>query len=156
MPRLEELSEAQRNQALMFPCMEHDDSPVTSMGKKLAGAKLALVTSAGLHLRGDQPFGRGDSGFRVIPADADGKDVLMSHSSIGFDHVPFYKDANITFPVDRLREVKERGVVGGLSENYYSFMGAQRDPSKILTDGAPEVAQRLLAEGVDAVLLTPT
>ena len=156
MPRLEKLSEVQRNSALMFPCMEHDDSPVTPMRKKLFEAKLALVTSAGLHLRGDQPFGRGDSGFRVIPADASGKDVLMSHSSIGYDHVPFYKDVNITFPTDRMRELKERGQVGSLSQNYYSFMGAQRDPSKILADGAPEVAQRLLAEGVDGVILTPT
>ena len=156
MPRLEDLSEAQRNQALMFPCMEHDDSPVTPMPKPLSQAKLALVTSAGLHLRDDQPFGRGDSGFRVIPSDAQAKDVLMSHSSIGYDHVPFYKDANITFPVDRLREMQARGEIASLSQNYYSFMGAQRDPSKILSDGAPEVAQRLLAEGVDAVLLTPT
>jgi D-proline reductase (dithiol) PrdB len=156
MPRLEELIEAQRNSALMFPCMEHDDSPVTPMRKELSQAKVALVTSAGLHLRDDKPFGRGDSGFRVIPADADGKDVLMSHSSIGYDHVPFYKDVNITFPIDRLREAQENGQVGSLSPNYYSFMGAQRDPSKILSDGAPEVAQRLLAEGVDAVILTPT
>ena len=156
MPRLEELSEAQRNSALMFPCMEHDDSPVTPMCRQLSQAKVALVTSAGLHLRDDQPFGRGDSGFRVIPANADGKDVLMSHSSIGYDHVPFYKDVNITFPIDRMRELQERGQVGSLSENFYSFMGAQRDPSRILSDGAPEVAQRLLAEGVDAVILTPT
>jgi D-proline reductase (dithiol) PrdB len=156
MPRLEELSEAQRNSALMFPCMEHDDSPVTPMRRQLSQAKVALVTSAGLHLRDDQPFGRGDSGFRLIPANANGKDVLMSHSSIGYDHVPFYKDVNITFPIDRMRELQERGQVGSLSENFYSFMGAQRDPSRILSDGAPEVAQRLLAEGVDAVILTPT
>ena len=156
MPRLEELSEAQRNSALMFPCMEHDDSPVTPIRRQLSQAKVALVTSAGLHLRDDQPFGRGDSGFRLIPANANGKDVLMSHSSIGYDHVPFYKDVNITFPIDRMRELQERGQVGSLSENFYSFMGAQRDPSKILSDGAPEVAQRLLAEGVDAVILTPT
>jgi D-proline reductase (dithiol) PrdB len=156
MPRLEELSEAQRNSALMFPCMEHDDSPVTPMRRQLSQAKVALVTSAGLHLRDDQPFGRGDSGFRLIPADANGKDVLMSHSSIGYDHVPFYKDVNITFPIDRMRELQERGQVGSLSESHYSFMGAQRDPSRILSDGAPEVAQRLLAEGVDAVILTPT
>ena len=156
MPRLEDLSEAQRNSALMFPCMEHDNSPVTPMRKDLSQAKVSLVTSAGLHLRGDQPFGRGDSGFRVIPADAAAKDVLMSHSSIGYDHVPFYKDANITFPVDRMRELQDRGQIGSLSQNFYSFMGAQRDPSGILSDGAPDVAQRLLSEGVDAVILTPT
>ncbi len=156
MPRLEELSEAQRNSALMFPCMEHDDAPSTPLGKNLSQAKVALVTSAGLHLRGDQPFGRGDSGFRVIPADADGRDVLMSHSSIGYDHVPFYKDVNITFPVDRMRELEKRGRVGSLSQSFYSFMGAQRDPSRIVADSAPEVAQRLLSEGVNAVLLTPT
>ena len=156
MPRLEDLSEAQRNSALMFPCMEHDDSPSTPLRKELSQARLALVTSAGLHLRGDQPFARGDSSFRMVPSHADGKDILQSHSSIGFDHVPFYKDVNITFPVDRMRELLERGVVGSLSQSYYSFMGAQRDPSKILEDGAPEVARQLLTEGVDAVLLTPT
>ena len=156
MPRLEELSEALRKSALMFPCIEHDDSPFTPLRKDLSQAKLALVTSAGLHLRSDRPFGRGDPSFRVIPSSTQAKDILQSHSSIGFDHTPFYKDGNVSFPVDRLRELQEQGAIGSLSENYYSFMGAQRDPTKIIEESAPEVARRLASEGVDVVLLTPT
>jgi hypothetical protein len=35
-------------------------------------------------------------------------------------------------------------------------MGAQRDMTVIRTQTAPEVAARLVADGVDVVLLTPT
>ena len=66
MPRLELLSEVQRKMLQMFPCFDHDDSPWTPMNKPLSESRVALVTSAGLHLRSDAPFvtdhkGGGDS-----------------------------------------------------------------------------------------------
>jgi D-proline reductase (dithiol) PrdB len=66
------------------------------------------------------------------------------------------RDVNISFPVDRLRELVKRGVVGSLSENFYSFMGALRNPKQIEQETGPEVARRLIAQGVEAVFLTPT
>ena len=156
MPRLEELSQVQRQRVLMFPCLEHDDAPFTPLKRELSQSKVGLVTSAGLHMRGDKPFEQGDPSYRVIPSSAQAKDILQSQTSIGFDHTAFYKDMNVTFPMDRLSELAERKVVGSLAENYYSFMGAQRDPRKIIEVSAPEVAQRLVAEGVEVVLLTPT
>ena len=156
MPRLEELSQRQRQSVLMFPCLEHDEAPFTPLKRELSQSKVGLVTSAGLHMRGDKPFEQGDPSYRVIPSSAQAKDILQSQTSIGFDHTAFYKDMNVTFPMDRLSELAERKVVGSLAENYYSFMGAQRDPRKIIEVSAPEVAQRLVAEGVEVVLLTPT
>ena len=47
-------------------------------------------------------------------------------------------------------------IIGSLSDNYYSYMGALRDVTGILEDSGPEVARRLKDEGVDVVLLTPT
>ena len=161
MPRLELLSEVQRKMLQMFPCFEHDDAPWTPMRKPLAESKIALVTSAGLHLRSDPPFvtdhqGGGDTSYRVIPRDTDPADIIQSHVSIGFDHSGIYRDINVTFPMDRLREWQEQGVIGSLADNYYSFMGALRDPSGMVEQTGPEVARRMADEGVEAALLTPT
>ena len=81
--------------------------------------------------------------------------MIQSHASIGFDHTGFYRDMNLAFPLERLRELVERGTLGSVAPNYYSFMGAQRDPTRIIEETAPEVARRLKAEEVDAVLLVP-
>ena len=160
MPRLDTLSEVQRRTLEFFPCIEHDGTPWVSLSKPLSECKVALVTSAGLHLRDDKPFNRDDPGgeftYRVIPSDCNPVDVVQSHFSIGFDHTGIYRDLNVTFPVDRLRELKERGEIGSLSANYYSFMGALRDPSRLIAETAPEAARQLAAEGVEVALLTPT
>ena len=66
-------------------------------------------------------------------------------------------DMNILLPVTRFRELVVAGVVGGLATNAYSFMGYQGFPADLSgwkeTYG-PAVRDRLLAEGVDCVLLT--
>ena len=160
MPRLETLSEVQRRTLEFFPCLEHDDTPWVAPDKPLSQCKVALVTSAGLHLRGDQPFTRdtpgGESTYRVIPSDCNPVDVVQSHFSIGFDHTGIYRDINVTFPVDRLRELEKSGEIGSLSTDFYSFMGALRDASTVINETGPEVARLLKAEAVDIVLLTPT
>ena len=67
MPRLDQLSEIQRQSALYFPCLENDTAPWAPWTKELSNSKVALVSSAGLHLRNDQPFKGGDPTYRVIP-----------------------------------------------------------------------------------------
>ena len=56
MPRLATLSEINRQAMLSFPCLEPDTTSWSPFGKPLSQAKISLVTSAGLHLRHDQPF----------------------------------------------------------------------------------------------------
>jgi len=159
MPRLEALSEVSRKSISYFPCMEFDGTPWVPLAKDLSQCKVALISTAGLHLRGDKPFisdfKGGDPSFRVIPSSSSPADILQSHVSIGFDHTGFYRDMNIAFPIDRLRELVERGVIGSVSENYYSFMGALRDMRRVVEDTGPQVAQRLNDEGVDVAFLVP-
>ena len=155
MPRLDQLGEIQRNHVLMFPCMEFDDTPWTPWTKKLSESKVAMVSTAGLHLRGDQPFVGGDQTYRVIPSSAKANDIIMSHTSIGWDHTGFYRDLNLAFPMDRLKELEQQSVIGSLAKDYYSFMGAQQEPIKILEETGPDVARRMKAEGVDAVFMVP-
>jgi hypothetical protein len=66
-------------------------------------------------------------------------------------------DMNILLPVERFKELVAEGRVGGLAEHAYSFMGYQGFPSDL--SGwkgihGPAVRDRLLAEGVDCVLLS--
>jgi D-proline reductase (dithiol) PrdB len=156
MPRLEDLTEVARQGHLNFPAFEHDDSPFTPMKKPLSESKLALVTTAGLQVRGDTPFTNNDQSYRVIPANTPARDIMQSHTSIGFDRTAFMRDINVSFPVNRLNELAARGVIGSLSSNFYSFMGALRNPSTIVEKTGPAVAKLLLEEGVEAIFLTPT
>jgi|ERR1051326_627389 D-proline reductase (dithiol) PrdB len=157
MPRLDRLSELQRKSSVAHPCLLNDSAPFTQLRRPLRESRLALVTTAGIHLRDDAPFTGGDQSFRVIPADTPASEVVQSHASIGFDRTAFQRDINVVFPMDRVREFVARGEVGSLSRTYFSFMGAQRPPyDRLLQETGPEVAKRLRAEGVDAVFLTGT
>jgi D-proline reductase (dithiol) PrdB len=156
MPRIEDLTEVQRQNVLSFPCFEYDGAPFAALRQPLGQVKLALVTTAGLHRRGDRAFAAGDQSYRVIPSNTSASDIIQSHNSIGFDRTAMYRDLNITFPMDRLRELAERGIIGSTTANYYSFMGAQANPKRILEETGPEVARLLLEEDAGSALLTPT
>ena len=156
MPRLDRFPEANRKALMTAPVQDNDTSPFARIAKPLASCRLAIVTTAGLHHRDDRPFGPGDPSYRVIPSATPSADIVMSHTSLGFDRVPVMRDLNVTFPIDRLRELVTRGALGALAHNFYSFMGAQRDVTRIDRETGPEVARRLLDDGADVAFLTPT
>ena len=156
MPRLDRLPEGNRKNLLNLPMQANDTAPFARPSKPLTACRVAIVTTAGLHRRDDTPFGPGEQTYRVIPADTPGADIIQSHTSIGFDRTPLMRDLNISYPIDRLRELVARGELGGLAPHGYSFMGAQRELTKIANETGPEVASRLRADGADVALLTPT
>ena len=156
MPRLDRLPQLNRNNLLMLPVQVNDTAPFTPLTRPLSKCCLAIGTTAGLHRRGDRPFGPGEQTYRVVPSDTPAVDILQSHTSLGFDRVPIMRDLNISFPIDRVRELVARGDLGGTAPHHYSFMGAQRELRRIQEETGPEVSRRLRDEGVDAVLITPT
>src|SRR5579871_2644449 len=139
MPKLEQLSEAQRNAILTSPLPVNEDPPFTPLPRPLAQCTLAIVTSAGLHLRDDQPFEAGDWTYRAIPASAAEKDIVQSHSNVTFDRTLRQRDLNIVSPIDRLRELVQRGELGELGPTNYSFVGNARDRKAIAEKSGPEV-----------------
>jgi D-proline reductase (dithiol) PrdB len=156
MPRLEDLPEVTRQSYLTFPVFEYDDAPFVRPRKPMSECRVGIVTTAGLHVRGDRPFFSGDQTYRVIPSDTPTSRIVQSHSSIGFDRTAFMRDVNISLPIDRLRELEAQGVIGSVASELFSFMGAARTPRTMERETGPEVARRLLSDGVDVVLLTPT
>ena len=156
MPRLDRLPEGSRKNLLALPMQANATAPFVVPAKPLNRCRLAIVTTAGLHRRGDRPFGPGEQGYRVIPGETPTVDIVQSHTSLGFDRTPIMRDLNISFPVDRLHELVGRWALGGVGPHHYSFMGAQRDVKRIEGETGPEVGRRLREEGVDAALITPT
>lgn len=142
-----------------FRWRAYDDySPLNPLRIPLAQARVAFVTTAGVHRLDDTPFDddskTGDPSFRSFPVDGVFADLRLTHS--GFDTGRAAADLNVVLPLDHLRAAVTEGQIGGLTPTVYSFMGyvAETDP---LVDGtAPEVARRLVEDGADLVVLAPT
>ncbi len=156
MPDPERLPAKQRAVLDAQAVAEHDTSPVTPPTVPLSRARVAVVTSAGLNLRSQEPFRREDPGFRILPSSTPAAEIVQSHSSIGFDRTAMARDLDVVYPLDRLAELRDRGVVGEIAPRFLSFMGAQPDPAATLADSAEQAAGVLLDDGVDVVVLTPT
>jgi D-proline reductase (dithiol) PrdB len=154
MARLMDFSAAEREHHLskIRELPDFGQTPFVS-GPPLRARRVALVTTSGLHVRGDRPFGIGATDYRVIPGDTPAAELLMSHVSVNYDRSGFQEDVNVVFPLERLHELAADGAIGSVSDFHYSFMGAA--PIRGLEPKARELAALLRKDGVDAVLLTP-
>lgn len=152
MVRLSQFGEEEGKHLLDLPCPTYESTPFVK-GAQLAQARLALVSTAGLHRRSDRPFGIGETGYRIIPEDVHANDLVMSHISTNFDRTGFQLDMNMVFPLDRLRELVEEGFLGSIAQYHYSFMGATT-PEQMEVE-ARSLSAMLKQDKVDTVLLVP-
>ncbi len=135
-------------------------TPWTPMRLPINQAKFALVTTGGFYVEGQEPYETdgperlGDWSFRPIPKDTPRERIKVAH--IHYDLSGPREDINCVFPLDRFMELEREGVIGQLAETSYSFMGFIQRPDLLMSETAPEVAQRLKADGVDAVFLSST
>lgn len=142
-----------------YPWRRIDPVPWSPLRRPLAEARVALVSTAGLVLPGQEPFDNdirgGDWSYREIPADADSTTFIDVHRSKSYDHSGVHADANLAFPIDRIRELAEEGAIGEVNHRHFSLMGSITAPGRLTARSAPAVADALSADGVDAVLLVP-
>ncbi len=152
MTRLTSLPPAQAQRLAALECPNFETTPWVT-GPALSRRRVAIVSSAGLVVRGENPFRGRDPDYRAIPADTKPEELLVSHISINFDRTGFQEDCNVVFPLDRLNELGADGVIGSVAQTHYSFMGAT-DPVQ-MEPHARELAGRLKHDQVDAVILSP-
>jgi len=121
----------------------------------LVDARVAIVTTAGLRTDGRRNWAIGDQSFTVL--DAEERDVVLAHASPNFDRSGFAADLDVVYPVERLRELAEWGIIGSVAPKHLSFMGAQTDHTMttLRLDTGPAAAKLLRDDGVDVVVLTP-
>jgi D-proline reductase (dithiol) PrdB len=152
MARLTDLPAAVAKRYAELECPDFKTTPWAS-GPPLSQRRIAIVSSAGLVVRGEKPFRGRDPDYRVIPSSTPPDQLLLSHISINLDRTGFQEDWNVVFPLDRLNELASDGVIGSVAATHYSFMGAT-DPVQ-MEGYAREVAGLLKQDQVDGVILSP-
>jgi len=132
--------------------------------KRLAQSRIALLTSAGLYVKGSQPsfdLDRerthpewGDPSWRAIPATMGAGDIGVAHLHINDEDL--LADPEIALPMHLLGELAAEGVIGGTVAEHLSVMGFQE---RTLHDWkertAPEIVARLRDQGADGLILAP-
>ena len=113
MVRPNELPEPYGKNLAAYKCPAYETQPWVQ-GPPLRQRRVAIISTAGVHLRSGRPFGLGSGDYNVIPGDTDAKELLMSHVSANFDRHGFQQDWNVIFPPDRLQELESRGMTGSV------------------------------------------
>jgi D-proline reductase (dithiol) PrdB len=116
--RLSDMPEVEARHLARIECPTYDDTPPLP-GKPLDGRRVVLISTAGLHKRGDRPFQPGDGSYRVIPAETPAGDLVMSHISVNFDRTGFQQD--LKWPSDRSSaRTRGRRCQGSMASVHYS------------------------------------
>ena len=146
--------QAMRDFAATLPMPEFDD-PAFTVPPALRDARVAIVTSAALTRRGGiSKWGFEDFHFETLPRDA--RDLELGHVSPNFDRSGFAADLNVVYPIDRLQELANEGVIGSVADHHYAFAGNQPEGlSALRMDTGPACAKKMVEDGVNVVLLTP-
>ncbi|MFQ5556555.1 MAG: glycine/sarcosine/betaine reductase selenoprotein B family protein [Acidimicrobiales bacterium] len=148
-----------------------DDTPFAPMASPLSDSRLALMTSSGHFVAGDdpEPFGVIDMSqeeaearigeflasppeLSAIPVHTPAAKLRVRHG--GYPTRAVAADHQVALPIGHLRTLEAEGVIGELAETAYSFVGATSQV-RLKKEVAPAWATRLRDEGVDAVLLVP-
>jgi D-proline reductase (dithiol) PrdB len=136
--------------------------PFTPLAKPLRECTIALVSTAGVARNDDKPFDQdrerqdpwwGDPTFRVIPLGTTERDVRLYHLHI--DPRFGEADLDVVLPMRRLTELAQAGFVGQPAPRHCSLMGYILEPTVLVEQTTPLMADRMHLDGVDAAVLVP-
>lgn len=142
-----------------YPMPDFDRVAPNPAVKDLAHAKIALVTSGGIVPKGNPDHIESSSASHYGEYDITGVMDLTEETYEtahgGYDPVYANEDADRVLPVDVLRDMEKEGVIGELHHLFYTTVGNGTAVASAKAFAA-EFAQKLVADGVDAVILTST
>jgi glycine reductase complex component B subunit gamma len=133
--------------------------PAPRLIKTLEGATIALVTDGGLVPRGNPDGIEALNATRYGAYSIEGKAGLEAaqydNPHRGYDTSWVKQDPHRLVPVDVARDLEQSGAIGKLHETVYSTVGVATTLAHSARMGQ-EIAEKLRAAGVDAVILTST
>jgi glycine reductase len=133
--------------------------PIPAAVKDLSKAKVMLITDGGLVPKGNPDRIEGTAATRwgsysiAERDDLHGEEYEVSHG--GYDTRFVQEDPDRLVPVDAMREMERRGVIGKLHDEFLSTCGRSNPLSNTRRLGR-EMAAKVKQAGVDAVILTST
>lgn len=139
------------------PQFEHVTPPARVAD--LRRARVALVTDGGFVPKGNPDGIEPMAATKYGGYDVSGKDALQAaeYDNVhrGYDTTYVKQDPNRLIPLDVVRELEQEGKIGALHDIVYSTTGVATTLENSRRMGQ-EIAAKLKAAGVDAVILTST
>jgi len=130
--------------------------PLAPLRRPLSQSRLSFVSTSGVQPRGTLPFDVvhpvGDYTFRRVPSDSSVSDLEIHQLKYPTDGA--HRDLNVIFPIERLQELRDEGVIGGLTPDLFTFIGYNMDPALLERTLAEDLAQAVADEQPDLVLLS--
>jgi glycine reductase complex component B subunit gamma len=136
-----------------------EPTPMPAPIKDLSQARVMLITDGGLVPKGNPDKIQGTAATRWGSYSIEGRDDLrgeeyeISHG--GYDARFVQEDPDRLVPLDAMREMEKRGVIGKLHDEFISTSGRVNPLFNTRRLGR-EMAQKAKRDGVDAVILTST
>ncbi len=136
----------------------------TPFEKRLASATIALLSSAGIFVKGtqasfdlDQERSRpewGDPTWRAIPSSSKPSDLGVAHLHINDEDL--LTDPEIALPMHLLDQLAAEGLVGRAASSHVAVMGFQdRRLKEWRRVTAPEIVAHLRDQATDGLILAP-
>ena len=152
-----------------YSFLKNEEIPWTDLKVDLFEARVALVTTVGVHVKDQKPFSispeevppelsqfnfreKGDPSIRLIPASVDASELWIAHPYLDVSGVE--EDVNVVFPLERLPELVEENLIGEIASQHISLMGYAPNPVD-LEPSAMDAVEQLKEDKVDLVVLTP-
>ena len=142
-----------------YPMPDFDRVDPNPAIKDLSNIKIAIVTSGGIVPKGNPDRIESSSASKYGKYDISEFDDLTEadHETAhgGYDPVYANIDPDKVIPVDVLRDMEKEGIIGELHRYFYTTVGngtSVANSKKFASDFSKE----LIADGVDAVILTST
>lgn len=149
----------------------YENAPFSKLKKPLLNTRLALMASSGHYVEGDDPnpFGienmtQADAEARIndfirdepqlseIPINTPKEKLKVRHG--GYDIRGAQKDANVNFPIERMKEFQDEGKIINLYPMAYSFVGACSQ-MRLQKETGPRWVEKFKENKIEALLLVP-
>jgi D-proline reductase (dithiol) PrdB len=131
--------------------------PLAKLKKPLSESRLTFVSTAGVQPSGTLPFDTahpvGDYTFRRVPSSSKPADLEIHQ--LKYPTAGAELDLNVIFPIERLQELAKEKIIGGLTTNFFSFIGYNMDAERLERTLADDIAEAVEAEKPDVVLFAP-
>jgi hypothetical protein len=150
---------------------DYADGPFVTLTRPVKDTTVALVTSSGHYVTGDDPRPFGRENMTQAEAEARIFDFLKEEPVLseiprqtpvgqlevrhgGYDICSSRTDVNATFPLEIMAALEQEGTIGRLADRAYSFVGACSQ-MRLLKKAGPAWTEKLISAGVEATVLVP-
>jgi hypothetical protein len=149
----------------------YDEGPFMKPAKPLSELSVALISSSGHFVEGDDPeplgvqdmtqhqaeerileFLKEEPRLSKIPIDTPPEKIRVRHG--GYDISGSALDYNVSMPIKQLAELEQNKVIGKFVSPIFSFVGACSQ-KRLLTKTGPRWVEMFKDHKIDAALLVP-